>query len=73
MVRYLVVFGLLLQAGQILADTVEGRVVGVSDGDTITSSTPNASGAEFTSPHDTPSPTTVRAQDVQEAPVRLGI
>lgn len=29
-------FGLLLQAGQILADTVEGRVVGVSDGDTIT-------------------------------------
>lgn len=36
MVRYLVVFGLLLQAGQILADTVEGRVVGVSDGDTIT-------------------------------------
>lgn len=29
-------FGLLLQAGQILADTIEGRVVGVSDGDTIT-------------------------------------
>lgn len=28
--------GLLLQAGQILADTIEGRVVGVSDGDTIT-------------------------------------
>ncbi len=27
---------LLLQAGQILADTIEGRVVGVSDGDTIT-------------------------------------
>ncbi len=28
--------GLLLQAGQILADTIDGRVVGVSDGDTIT-------------------------------------
>lgn len=28
--------GFLLQAGQILADTIEGRVVGVSDGDTIT-------------------------------------
>lgn len=28
--------GLLFQAGQILADTVTGRVVGVSDGDTIT-------------------------------------
>ena len=28
--------GLLLQSGQILADIVEGRVVGVSDGDTIT-------------------------------------
>ncbi len=27
---------LLLQADQILADTIEGRVVGVSDGDTIT-------------------------------------
>jgi len=27
---------MLLQAGQILADTIEGRVVGVSDGDTIT-------------------------------------
>lgn len=27
---------LLLQAGQILADTIAGRVVGVSDGDTIT-------------------------------------
>ncbi len=36
MVRYLVAFGLLLQAGQILADTIQGRVVGVSDGDTIT-------------------------------------
>lgn len=28
--------GLLLQAGQILAETVQGRVVGVHDGDTIT-------------------------------------
>jgi len=28
--------GLLLQAGHILADTIEGLVVGVSDGDTIT-------------------------------------
>lgn len=28
--------GLLLRAGEILADTIEGRVVGVSDGDTIT-------------------------------------
>lgn len=27
---------LLFQAGQILADTIKGRVVGVSDGDTIT-------------------------------------
>jgi endonuclease YncB( thermonuclease family) len=36
MIRYLVLVGLLLQAGQILADTIEGRVVGVSDGDTIT-------------------------------------
>lgn len=36
MVRTLVVLGVLLQAGQILADTIEGRVVGVSDGDTIT-------------------------------------
>lgn len=36
MVRYLVLVGLLLQAGQILAETVQGRVVGVSDGDTIT-------------------------------------
>jgi len=29
-------FCLLVQSGQILADTLEGRVVGVSDGDTIT-------------------------------------
>jgi len=36
MIRYLVVLGLLVQSGQILADTIEGRVVGVSDGDTIT-------------------------------------
>lgn len=36
MVRYLVVLGLLLQAGHILAETIEGRVVGISDGDTIT-------------------------------------
>ena len=36
MVRCLVVLALLLQAGQILAATIEGRVVGVSDGDTIT-------------------------------------
>lgn len=37
MVRYLaVVVGLLLHPGQILAETIEGRVVGVSDGDTIT-------------------------------------
>ncbi|MBI5791664.1 MAG: thermonuclease family protein [Rhodocyclales bacterium] len=36
MVRFLVVLGLLLQAEQILADTITGRVVGVSDGDTIT-------------------------------------
>ncbi len=28
--------GLLVQTGQILADTIKGRVVGVSDGDTIT-------------------------------------
>ncbi len=35
-VRYLVVLGLLLRAGEILADIIEGRVVGVSDGDTIT-------------------------------------
>ncbi len=28
--------GLLLQAGQILAETIVGRVVGVSDGDTVT-------------------------------------
>ena len=28
--------GLLLQSGQILAETLEGRVVGVSDGETIT-------------------------------------
>lgn len=28
--------GLLLEAGQILAETIEGRVVGVHDGDTIT-------------------------------------
>ena len=36
MIRYLVVVSLLLQAGQILADTIAGRVVGVSDGDTLT-------------------------------------
>jgi endonuclease YncB( thermonuclease family) len=36
MVRGLVLVALLLQAGQILAATIEGRVVGVSDGDTIT-------------------------------------
>lgn len=36
MVRYLVLVGLLLQAGQILAETIQGRVVGVSDGDTVT-------------------------------------
>jgi len=30
------VLGLLVQSGQILADTIEGRVVGVSDGDTVT-------------------------------------
>jgi endonuclease YncB( thermonuclease family) len=36
MIRFLVVLGLLLQAEQILADTITGRVVGVSDGDTIT-------------------------------------
>jgi len=36
MIRYLVLLGILLQAGQILADTITGQVVGVSDGDTIT-------------------------------------
>jgi len=36
MIRYLVLVGLLLQAGQILAETIVGRVVGVHDGDTIT-------------------------------------
>ena len=36
MVPYLVALGLLLQTGQILAETLEGRVVGVHDGDTIT-------------------------------------
>lgn len=36
MVRYLIVLGLLVQPGQILAETIAGRVVGVSDGDTIT-------------------------------------
>lgn len=36
MIRYLVLVSLLVQAGQILADTIEGRVVGVSDGDTVT-------------------------------------
>jgi endonuclease YncB( thermonuclease family) len=36
MLRSLVLVALLLQAGQILAATIEGRVVGVSDGDTIT-------------------------------------
>jgi len=36
MVRTLVLFGALLHADLILADTIEGRVVGVSDGDTIT-------------------------------------
>ena len=35
-VRYLVVWGLLLQAGPTLAETITGRVVGVHDGDTIT-------------------------------------
>jgi endonuclease YncB( thermonuclease family) len=35
-VRTLVVWGLLLHAGQILAETIEGRVVGIADGDTIT-------------------------------------
>lgn len=34
--RHFVVLVLLLQAGQILADTIEGRVIDVSDGDTIT-------------------------------------
>jgi endonuclease YncB( thermonuclease family) len=36
MIRCLVLVALLVQAGQILAATIEGRVVGVSDGDTIT-------------------------------------
>ncbi len=36
MVRNLAILGLLLQSGQILAETIEGRVIGVSDGDTIT-------------------------------------
>lgn len=36
MVRYLILLGLLAQPGQILAETIVGRVVGVSDGDTIT-------------------------------------
>lgn len=36
MVRYLFVVAFLVQAGQTLAETIEGRVVGVSDGDTIT-------------------------------------
>jgi endonuclease YncB( thermonuclease family) len=35
-VRYLVLLSLLVQSGQILAETIDGRVVGVSDGDTIT-------------------------------------
>lgn len=34
--RHFVVLVLLLQAGQIQADTIDGRVIGVSDGDTIT-------------------------------------
>lgn len=34
--RLLVVLGLLLQAGRIQADAIEGRVIGVTDGDTIT-------------------------------------
>ena len=34
--HFLVLFCLLIQSGQILADTIEGRVVGVSDGDTVT-------------------------------------
>lgn len=36
MIRYLVIVSLLVQAGQILADTLEGRVVSVADGDTVT-------------------------------------
>lgn len=36
MVRFLIVVGALLHANVILADTVEGRVVGVNDGDTFT-------------------------------------
>ncbi|MCK9381948.1 MAG: thermonuclease family protein [Sulfuritalea sp.] len=36
MVLSLVVLGVLLQAGLLLADTIEGRVVSISDGDTIT-------------------------------------
>jgi endonuclease YncB( thermonuclease family) len=36
MVRYLILLGLLAQPGQILAEAIVGRVVGVSDGDTIT-------------------------------------
>ena len=35
-VRYLVALGLLVQSAPILAETIDGRVVGVSDGDTIT-------------------------------------
>jgi endonuclease YncB( thermonuclease family) len=34
--HFLVMFCLLVQSGQILADAIEGRVVGISDGDTIT-------------------------------------
>jgi|APLak6261671648_1056085.scaffolds.fasta_scaffold03436_2 endonuclease YncB( thermonuclease family) len=34
--RLLVVLGLLLQAGRIQADAITARVIGVSDGDTIT-------------------------------------
>ena len=36
MICHLLVLGLLLQAGGTLADTIEGRVTGVSGGDTIT-------------------------------------
>ncbi|KAF0163916.1 MAG: nuclease [Rhodocyclaceae bacterium] len=36
MVRYLAVLGALLQAGPIVADTLAGRVSGISDGATIT-------------------------------------
>ncbi|MCX7146516.1 MAG: thermonuclease family protein, partial [Sulfuritalea sp.] len=36
MVRYLAVLGALLQAGPIVADTLAGRVIGISDGATIT-------------------------------------